>query len=178
MNKTMAYFIASGRTLAAINDFHARLDAHVDYMRAIANELGCERMWSSGAAVTGFDLPRDREPPTGLRRNPREHHMGVPNMRTPEGRAIRKRMNAAPPAPSTEEVMQRAGMRGGLFQEGGRYFMAGIGWETFDSIVVVQTPADSQGNPRGGAPADCERIPTSRYWLIKEAHEAASKAGS
>lgn len=179
MSQELCYFIATGQTLDAIKAYHAAAKAHLDYMQALGNEINLPRMWTSEGRVVGFSGSGSDFPP--FMRRATSHgakDMLIPNSRTSEGRALVTKMKAAPPAPSREQVMRAAGLSTTHYFEDGRCFLPTCGWETYGETTIFVLPADEKGEPRTGNPRDCERIPTSRYWLLRETHTASTAANT
>ena len=141
-------------------------------MQVIGDEIGLPRMWTSEGRVVGFSGSSPDSPPF-MRRATKSGNkdMLIPNSRTLEGRALAAKMKAAPPAPSRERVMQAAGLSTTFYFENGHVFLTTCGWESFGEVVVFILNSNEKGESRAGRPLDCERIPTSRYWLLKEAAE-------
>jgi len=172
-DREYVFLLAGGRTLKAIDDFFEAQGPHCAHMQAIADELGCKGLWGSHGGVHGFGMPEDGTIPVGMRQDKREPKMLVPHQSTTEGRAIRSRMEAAPKAVTTRAVMQRAGMKLEWRFAGGGIHHPSMGWERLGEHTVVILRMLDNGEPHGGPPHDCERIPDSRYWLLREACEAA-----
>jgi hypothetical protein len=179
MSQELCYFIATGSVLDAIKAYHAAAKAHLDYMQALGNEIGLPRMWTSEERVVGFSGSGSDFPPFMRRAtNLGNKDILIPNSRTSEGRALVAKMKAAPPAPSREQVMRAAGLSTTLYFENGRGFLTTCGWEIYGETTIFILRADDGGEPRTGNPRDCEWIPTSRYWLLREAHATSTAANT
>jgi hypothetical protein len=179
MNDEYCYFIAGGRVLETIAAFYATNDVHRAHMQAIADDLGCTKLWSQGSRVVGFEKAGAIEPLPGMRFEKGTHgKMQVPHLKTAFGKALALRMKEAPPSVSNTWVCKTVGLEIVHYFTGGGMISTSCGWETFGDVVVFITRKDQKGESLGGTPFDSEPIQTSRYYQIKEAFEASEKATS
>lgn len=168
MKQEYCYFIAGGRTLAAIEAYRTAAAAHRSYMQELGAELGLPDLWEREGYVVGFG---GFVVPDFMRRTRENPKILVPNRKTGMGREVLARMRAAPPVPSREWVMRAAGLEMTIHFINGRGFFPTCGWEPVGEHTIFILHADEKGEPRHGTPHDCERIPASRYWLLKESSE-------
>ena len=164
METRKCYYIAGGRTLAAIKAYMEAYRPYIDYMSALREELGSPSMYGYETRVRGF-----RVPPTGIPAGWRKDGAdGMIPRADKSGKVWRDRMDAAPPIITRGQVLESAGMqRTNQFIQG--YFVeAKLAWEVYGDAVVAATYQLADGSSLGGDPLDCERIPDSRYWKIKE----------
>lgn len=161
------YFIAGGRALAAIEEYHLRQTPHMEYMKEIAKELGGVPMYGTGA-VTAFGIPATGVP-AGWKKF--EKNMMRP-ANTKAGEAWRNRMLAAPYMMSKLDVMRKIGVAPGAFFVDGNLFSNDVGWKPYGDTTIILTFKMPDGTSIGGDPYDSERIPDSRYWAIRESVES------
>lgn len=174
----VAFFIVSGPVKDAVAAYFAAKDAHLDYMRVIADEIGMKNLHAhdnGSSAVIGFS---GGEAPTYMKSidsRPSLRHIMVPQKRDPAGKALRAKMNAAPQMSSLDTILQAAGLDTGFYISEGMGHIHTCGLATFGDTVILMLRTDNEGKTLAGEPRHCERIPTSRYYLLKEESEVTKK---
>lgn len=174
----VAYFIAAGPVKDTIAAYFAAKDAHVAYMQVIADELGMPNMHVIGddiPRVIGFSGGKAPAYMKSIDRSVRNNHVMVPRKKNAEGDALRARMNAAPPVLSLDTILKAAGLATGFYISEGMGHIHTCGLATFGDTIILALRTDDKGKTLAGEPQHCERIPTSRYYLLKE--EAEKKVG-
>ena len=170
-----SYYLARGRSLDAVIRFTADRQAYTDACIAVIRSVGGdgEKRLSRGGVVCGFWF----DGPTPDWAKPVKSHPGYieGRVRSRQGKMLSavflrqgyRAWNA------TDFATRYLGMQE-LFQFGdGSMFERGVGMEIVGTEYVLSTHAWWKDDY---APPDAERIPTSRYWQLREAADNAAKA--
>lgn len=177
----IAYFIVRGAARERIEAVFARgVSARKEWAKFADRFAPGTKTWSSGSTfgsrLVGLEFPADA-PDGWKRKSGAAFH--VPDKRTAVGRRAAKEFDALPTA-HAHEAIQAACMDVPPGQslilipatDEGCIHLA-LAAIYGDECVVGVYHLDGK---EPIAPHDSERIPTSRYWQLREAHEAAKKA--
>lgn len=156
-----AYYIAAGRSLAAILAWAKGSKAARRKINAFAKRFGTKRVMMHTNTMTGVAVAAglifDAEAPDGWRR---KENFYVPDLKTAEGKAIAKEMREmTSPGPGPDA--------GKLFVFGHKMFSPGLDRVGEQWIISQHAKAD--------APPEAKPIKASKFWKMKEELEATTK---
>ena len=161
------YFVAKGRSLAAVERFIREVDEHTARARQLEAELKANGLYFADFAAVGFGFADGAKLPLGLRWDRKHRGMAAPDLRTVEGKEIRRKLHCPTRLDLTEWAMgDRLIFLGRVHQIGGISIVK-IGYERLGEDVIIVVPTASKGPT--AIPLDAEPLPRSVYWARKEA---------
>lgn len=168
------YYIAKGRSLAAVQEYLALRKSYHDAVRAVLTEFGVEdtnTLFTVGDRIVGVGAQAVL--PDCLKQNRDDPECYLPNGRTKSGRGLGRRLRALDRPNESHFYTALCGEPlANVVRVGNKLNMTGYGAKVFGEATVLS--CIEGGHP----PYDAEPLPRSAYWKMREAAESGSGAAA